>query len=92
MTPCRVAAAGGKEDIAQVLIGLRIAGGEPAAGCAQEIAGGEHDVAGRVGVNDAPVRIDQEHAGAETVERVGEGRGFGGLEVDQPADQDRAAV
>ena len=51
----------------------------------------QHGVAAGIGVNDAAVRVDQEHAGAEAVERIGEGRRFGGLEVDRPADQHRAA-
>ena len=42
-------------------------------------------------MDDAAVRIDEEHGGAQTVERVGEGRGFRGLVLDRPADQGGAA-
>jgi hypothetical protein len=40
-----------------------------------------------VRVDDPPIGIDQEHAGAESIERVGECGGFRRLEIDDPADQ-----
>ena len=45
----------------------------------------------RIGVNDAPARIDQQHAGADAVEGVGEGCGLGCLQADHPPDQHRTA-
>src|SRR6266849_787148 len=44
-------------------------------------------MAGGVGMDDAPVRVDEEHAGAETVEGVGECCGFGGLQINHLADK-----
>jgi hypothetical protein len=42
-------------------------------------------------VNDACIRIDQDHAGGKAVECIGEGCGLGSLQIDHPADQRRAA-
>jgi hypothetical protein len=39
-------------------------------------------------VNEAPVRIDEIHARAESVEGIDECRDFAGLELEHPADQD----
>ena len=75
----------------QGLVDLRIARDEPSAGHEKRIAGGENDMAGGVGVDDTSGCIDQADPGAEAVERIGEGRGLRGLEIDQPADQYRAA-
>jgi hypothetical protein len=46
-------------------------------------------MAGRIGVNDPAPRVDQEHAGTDRVERIGERRGFRSLQVDDFADEYR---
>jgi hypothetical protein len=48
-------------------------------------------VAGGVGMDHARARVDEEHAGAETVERIGECRHLDRLEIDHLADQHGAA-
>ena len=70
---------------------LGLDGGELAARRAQDGALVQHGMAAGIGVHDAPGLVDQEHAGAEAVEGIGEGRGLGSLEIDRPADQHRAA-
>jgi len=40
-----------------------------------------------IGVDDPPVRVDQEHAGADAVEGIGQCRGFGGLAAHRRADR-----
>ena len=75
----------------QRLLRARIVAGEFSAGRVQEAALGQQRVAARIGVDDAPTRIDEQHAGADAVERVGEGRYFGSLQADHPANQHGAA-
>src|SRR5690606_4029545 len=50
----------------------------------------QHGDAGRIGVDDAAGRIDEEHGRGQTVERVGQSVGLGARVVDDLADQDRA--
>ena len=44
-------------------------------------------VAGGIGVNETPGRIDQIHAGTKPIERIDEGRDFRRLELEHSADQ-----
>ena len=85
-----VSTAGGQKDITQLAVSARVACGEPPTREAQEVGGGQDGVAGRIGMDDAANRIDQEHAGRDTVERIGEGCSFRGLEIDRLADQNGA--
>src|SRR5260370_38015191 len=87
----RVAVAGGDEYFTQQAIGWRVAGNEPTPGGAQEVAGRENSMAGSVGMNDARVRVDEEHSGAQTVEGVGKSCGFRLVKIDYTGDQHRAA-
>lgn len=87
---CRITAAGGREQLPQNLVDLRIAGNDVSACRRQKITCVENGLAGNIRMNDASVRVDKAHAGAQTVKRVGESRCLGGLEIDNPGDQHRA--
>ena len=70
---------------------VRIAGGELSPSPTQEGPFGQQRVPARIGVHDAPAPVDEEHPGTESIEGIGEARGLGGLRVNYPADQHRAA-
>ena len=80
-----------REGLVQLLIGIGRYGGDPAAAIAQHGPLVQHGLAAGIGVDDLPVRVDEKHAGADAVEGIGECRGLGGLELDRPGDQHRAA-
>ncbi|HEX6610851.1 MAG TPA: hypothetical protein VF051_08745, partial [Hyphomicrobiaceae bacterium] len=42
-------------------------------------------------MNDAAGLVDEEHAGGQPIQDIGKCCGFGGLEIDRPADMHRAA-
>ena len=75
----------------QRLVRACIVGGELSARRAQQGALGQQRMPARIGVDNASTCIDEEHAGADAVEGVGESCGLGGLQVDHPADQHGAA-
>ena len=81
----------GGKDVPQGPIDLCITGDQPPAHGTQDIAGAENGIAGGIGVNETPARIDQIHARAEPIERIDECRDFRGLELEHPADQRRRA-
>ena len=72
----RVALARRREQRLQGLVDPRIARDEPPTGHGKRIAGGENEMAGRIGMHDTPGRIEQADPGAEAVERICEGRGL----------------
>ena len=86
-----VAAAGRREDIVQRAFGIRIVGGELPALRAQQRAIGQHGVAARIGVDDASARIDDEHAGSNSIQSIREARRLHCPEIDYLADECRAA-
>ena len=75
------------EGLAQGLVDLRIAGDKLPVDRAQDIARADDVMAGRIGMNDPAGGIDQEYRGAEAVEDIGEGRGFGRRRVDRLVDE-----
>ena len=72
----RVALPRGCKDVPQGPIDLRIAGDQPPARGTQNIARAKKRMAGGIGVNETPVRIDEIHARTEPIERIDEGRDF----------------
>src|SRR5512138_187481 len=85
-----VALARGRKHLPQGPIGPCLAGDQTPADETENVAFSEKRVAGGIGVNQAPVRINQIHAGAEPIERVDEGCDLRRLELEHPADQYRA--
>ena len=83
----RVALPRGCKDVPQGPIDMRIAGDQPPAHGTENIARTKKRVAGGIGMNQAPGRIDQIHAGTEPIERIDEGRDFRRLELEHSADQ-----
>ncbi len=81
----RLAAAGGGESLAQDPIGVAVGGGQPAADVGQGVAVGQQRAEGGIDMNDAAVGIDQAYSGAQAIQRVGEGRGLRGFQIDHPA-------
>src|SRR6266568_3781862 len=73
----------GDEDLAQGGVDREIAGNEPAADRAQEVAG-------VVGVDDPTVSVDKDHAGTQSIENIGKAHRFGLLAMDGLADQQGA--
>ena len=87
----RVIRAGCSEGRAERPGGDPVAHHEPPARGVDNIAIGEEGPAGRIGVNDVAVRLDDEDARAQTVENVGERRGPCLPEINRPAEGERAA-
>ena len=83
-----VALARGCKDIPKRPLDLRIGGHQPPARGTQDIAGGEDGASGGIGMNQAPVRVDEIHARAQPIEGIDECRDFAGLELEHSADQD----
>ena len=66
---------------------LRVTCADSSLDCEQEIAGIENALTGHIRMQDASSRIDKAHPRTDAIERVGERRGFDGLEIDMPADK-----
>src|SRR6267142_2747133 len=86
----RIARIRGDEDLAQGGVDRQIAGNEPAADRAQEVAGVENGIARVVGVDDPTVSVDKDHAGTQSIENIGKAHRFGLLAMDGLADQQGA--
>ena len=88
MTPIAASpVAGGQKDVPQRAVDVRIACDEPAERSAQDVAVGDHGAARGVGVDNTAVRIHEQHACAQPVERVGERGGLRRFELDELCDQ-----
>ena len=72
----RVALPRGGKDVPQRPLDLRIGGHQPPADGTQDIARGKKALAGGIGVNEAPFRIDEIHARAEPIEGIDKCRDF----------------
>ena len=86
-----IAILGAGDDVGQHPIALPIVGDQPTAGGVQDLGLGQHGLTRGIGAHDAAARIEQQHASADAVERVGKGRGFRGLLLDHLADERGAA-
>ena len=77
----------GRKDVPQGPVDLRIAGDQPPARGTQNIACGKNGMAGGIGVDEAPARIDEKHARSQPIERIDERRDFRRLELEHSANQ-----
>src|ERR1700736_3395730 len=87
----RVADARSREQLPQDPVDVHILCDDPPSDRGEEIASGENDVTGGIGVDDASDRIDNAYPRAEAIEGVGEARGLPSLEIEKSADQHRPA-
>src|SRR5882757_9243720 len=86
-----VALASGDKYISQGLVDLRIAGRKAPADVIQDVARIENGLAGGIGVDDTPARIDETQAGVKPIERIDECPGLRSPEIEHPGNHDRAA-
>ena len=83
----RVALPGCRKYLAQYLADLRITGNQASANDTQDVGGGENGLTGNIGVDEPSFGIDEIHARAEPIERIGERRGFRSFELKHSSDQ-----
>src|SRR6266478_4427699 len=87
---CHIATVGGCEQLTQGLVGLSVAGNDISVRFPQKITGVEKGPTGNVRMNDASLRVEKAHPGAQTIQRVRESCSLRSFEIDKPADQQRA--